>query len=177
MHRIGIYSGTFDPIHDGHVAFAEIVHKNHHLDEVIFLPEPHPRNKKDVSPVAERIAEINSRLQGMMGYSVVQLPDPQFTVQETLPKLRLIYPNADLTFLLGSDVAAHLADWPAVATLLNSCTLAVGMRENDDEQSLHNYLQSLFAAYQTTTPLFFYRTEYHHLRSSAFRDIKSIQSS
>ncbi|HEU5121705.1 MAG TPA: adenylyltransferase/cytidyltransferase family protein, partial [Candidatus Saccharimonadales bacterium] len=56
MRRIGIYSGTFDPVHYGHIAFAASAIRACNLDEVVFLPEPQPRYKAGVTDIAHRLA-------------------------------------------------------------------------------------------------------------------------
>ena len=56
--RVGILSGSFDPVHKGHIAFAIDAMKQAKLDEVYFLPEVKPRRKPGVSHVSHRIAML-----------------------------------------------------------------------------------------------------------------------
>ena len=57
--RIGIFAGTFDPVHKGHISFALQAIEAAGLDEVVFLPEPRPRHKQSVTDQSHRIAMIN----------------------------------------------------------------------------------------------------------------------
>lgn len=170
MQRTGIYSGTFDPIHDGHVAFAEKVRADLSLSEVVFFPEQNPRGKASVSPMDYRIAAIAARLKGIPGYSTRQLPDKQFSVTNTLPKLQHLYPNSRLVLLVGSDVAARLADWSNIDQLLQYCDIAIGVRMGDDVIMLQKYIHDLFTRYDLTDRSTFHYTEKSHLRSSAIRN-------
>jgi nicotinate-nucleotide adenylyltransferase len=51
MKKIGIFAGTFDPIHEGHVAFAQAVLADLSLDKIYFLPERQPRRKTNVGKI------------------------------------------------------------------------------------------------------------------------------
>ncbi|HSE61036.1 MAG TPA: nicotinate-nicotinamide nucleotide adenylyltransferase [Candidatus Saccharimonadales bacterium] len=127
--RIGIFAGTFDPVHHGHIAFAKAAIKLCHLDKVVFLAEPNPRGKVGVTSVAQRVAMLQLAVRHDPALEVLRLPDHQFTVAKTLPKLRQRYNNAQLVMLFGSDVAATLHLWADADTLLAQTELAVGFRE------------------------------------------------
>src|SRR5262249_18397789 len=130
--HIGIYSGTFDPIHAGHVAFAAQAMRDCSLDAVIFLPEPKPRGKQNVTSLAHRCALIKLATEHEPNFSVLRLASPHFTVSDTLPKLQQKFVDAHLTFLMGSDVAKSLGHWEGVKTLLQHASITIGLRERDD---------------------------------------------
>ena len=143
--QIGIYPGTFDPIHQGHIAFAVEARTSLQLDEVVFLPEPKPRGKQTVTDLIHRTAMIEQAIQSNDYMHVMQpdsLPD-QFTVTSTLPRLQQAFPGDSLTFLIGSDTAKTLDKWPAIADLLKNASLAIGIRSGDDQQQISNLLQQL----------------------------------
>lgn len=170
MQRIGIYSGTFDPIHDGHVAFAVTALESLGLEKVLFYPEPQPRNKQNVSSLAKRETQIARQLVDVASCSVALLPDRQFTVRDTLPKLQRLFPAAELTILMGSDVAGTLADWPNIHILLSSCPIAIGIRSGDDENSLRAYLNDTYNSFAIEPKFSFHYTHFHHVRSSQLRN-------
>lgn len=128
--RIGIYAGTFDPVHAGHVTFALQAIEKAGLDEVIFLPERQPRSKTGVEHFGHRVGMLNRALKPHRRLSVLELTDRHFSVKRTLSELRRKFPNTQLVFLLGSDVLSQLPDWPDVDRLLQSSELAIGVREN-----------------------------------------------
>ncbi len=147
--RIGIYSGTFDPIHEGHISFASEVLRAGDIDEVIFLPEHRPRSKDSATDIAHRIAMIEQAIAAIPHLHILDIDDEQFSVKETLPKLRRLYNDADLTFLIGSDVARTLDSWQNIDTLIRDASFAIGVRANDGENELVNILDKLGEKYGT----------------------------
>lgn len=132
--RIGIYAGTFDPVHTGHVAFALQALAEARLDEVIFLPERRPRHKPGVEHYAHRVAMLQRALGPHPALAVMETVDRHFTIKRTLPLLRHTYPDAQLVFLMGSDVIHVLPSWPYAARLLSTSELAIGVRSTHELQ-------------------------------------------
>lgn len=134
--RVGIYPGTFDPIHPGHVDFAIQAMRECGLDTVIFLPEPKPRSKQNVTRLSHRLALISLAIQSEPGLAVLRLNSQRFTVRSTLPKLESRFGGAHLTFLMGSDVARSLGHWIDVKNLLCHVSLAIGLRKDDNPEEI-----------------------------------------
>src|SRR4051812_4657029 len=88
MKRIGIYAGTFDPVHSGHVSFALQALKAAELDKVYFLPERRPRNKQHVEHFGHRTAMLKRAAQPHSQFEVLEMVDISFSVERTLPKLQ-----------------------------------------------------------------------------------------
>jgi nicotinate-nucleotide adenylyltransferase len=172
VRRVGIYSGTFDPIHAGHIAFAMEALRACGLDEVIFLPERRPRGKHDVSDVKHRAAQIRQALPDER-LRVVVLPADTFTVAETLPQLQAMFSGSELTLLVGSDVVRTFPyRWDGLDILLQNVSLAIGMRD-DDEAEITTILQSLEKQHAIPVRYNIIRTEHAHLASSHLRAAKS----
>lgn len=146
MRKIGIYSGSFDPVHRGHIAFATEAAKLCSLDAVVFLPERMPRDKPDISPISERVTELEIALRELP-FSVIELPMDRFTVADTLPELTTRYPDSFFVFLIGSDVALKLAQWPNIQQLAAHYEFAVGMRIHESETEVQNALKQLNVRY------------------------------
>src|SRR5688572_16122728 len=106
--RVGIYAGTFDPVHVGHMAFAEQALEACNLDKIFFLVEPRPRRKQGVRALEHREAMVRLATAKNDKYGVIQLEQTNFSVEETLPKLQALFEGAELHFLMGEDVFAHL---------------------------------------------------------------------
>lgn len=126
--RIGIYSGTFDPIHDGHIAFADEALKRFGLDKVFFLAEPRPRRKQGVKSFEHRVEMVRKALKNHPQFGQIVLEQQRFTPHETLPILAARFKGAQLYMLIGDDVLYHLADWPHVEELIDACEVIVGVR-------------------------------------------------
>lgn len=134
--RIGIYSGTFDPVHGGHVAFALAALKTCGLSEVVFLPEERPRGKQNVTALSHRTALLEKAIQTHPNLHIAKVSSPQFTVAQTLPELQKRFPSAELTLLVGSDVARGISYWPDADMLFKEVHLAIGMRSGDSKAEI-----------------------------------------
>ena len=126
--RIGIFAGSFDPVHKGHIGFACSALKSANLDAVYFLPEAQPRHKSGVTHLGHRISMLKLATRPYRHMHVLDLPDKRFTVSTTLPRLRLKFPNAELLLLVGSDVLANLHRWPNLEGLLDQVGLVISIR-------------------------------------------------
>lgn len=141
MARIGIYAGTFDPVHSGHIAFALQSLKAAQLDKVYFLPERRPRNKQQVEHFAHRVAMLKRALKPYPEFAVLETVDISFNVDRTLPKLQQRFKKSELIFMFGSDVVAGITEWPHSDKLLKSSELVVGLRFKDDRNTIHKIVE------------------------------------
>lgn len=171
MKRIGILAGTFDPVHKGHISFALQAIEAAGLDMVAFVPEPKPRHKHDVTHISHRISMLQIACTAHPTLSVFALPDKQFTVATSLPRLVKQYPDAQLFMLIGTDVLAHISVWPLAKALLRQVGLVVAVRGQKDERQALLLLAAL-----PVEPL-----ESHviisNYKSTASRDIRAAVTS
>ena len=162
MKRLGIYSGSFDPVHAGHMAFAAEAMRICKLETVVFMPEAVPRKKPHVSPISERLVELEIAL-ASLPFRVLDTYSDRFTVDETLTELKTRYPGADFTFLVGSDVALGLPQWPGIDRITTTYRFAVGMRSGDNDRHVKQVLDELGANYHII------RTSHGHVSSRALK--------
>ena len=132
MKRIGIYSGTFDPVHAGHISFALQAIKAAKLDAVYFLPERRPRGKTGTEHFGHRVAMLKRASRPHRKLHVLELEDVSFTVATTLPRLQKRFSKAQLVLLVGSDVVPHIPEWDNAGQLLKQAELVVGVRSSDN---------------------------------------------
>jgi nicotinate-nucleotide adenylyltransferase len=111
--RIGVFGGTFDPVHVGHLAIAQAALDTAGLDKVVFVPAKRSP-LKDAAPVAseaDRLAMLQAATKDEPRFSVsraeLDRDGPSYTV-DTLEALR---GEGDLFLILGSDALADLAKW------------------------------------------------------------------
>lgn len=149
--RIGIYAGTFDPVHVGHITFALQSIQAANLDKVYFLPERRPRTKKQVEHFGHRVAMLNKAAKPHPQFEVLELVDVSFSVERTLPYLRQQFPDSELVFLFGSDVAAGLSEWPKSSSLLKSGELVIGIRSQDNREKIKKIIEEWPAQPKTVT--------------------------
>src|SRR5882762_4564268 len=132
VQRIGIFAGTFDPVHKGHVAFALNAAESAELDKVYFLPETRPRGKAEVTHVSHRIAMLKLAVRAHRKLEVLDLPDKQFHMARTWPRIKQRFAGDKLVLLMGSDVFSHLPTWPHVAKLFDDAGIIVSTRGQRD---------------------------------------------
>jgi len=147
--RVGIYPGAFDPVHDGHLAFAEAAMAQFGLDKVFFLPEPKPRHKQAVKALQHREAMVQLATKPNPKLGVIRLEQARFTVQETWPLLTSRFTGAELYMLLGSDVAQRLASWPHIDELIKSAPHFVVALRGADKPHVNAMIETM----QKTTKL------------------------
>lgn len=140
--RIGIYAGTFDPVHSGHVAFALQALQAAELDKIYFLPERRPRKKQQVEHFAHRVGMLRQALEPHPQLEVLEMVDVNFSVSHTLPRLHQQFPDAQLVFLFGSDIVPELAAWPEAARLLKESELVIGIRSRDKRDDLRTVIEA-----------------------------------
>ncbi len=130
--RIGLFGGTFDPIHQGHLQFARRAQRELRLDWIYFLPAPQPWHK--AAPGAsypDRYAMTALALRGWQRASPLALPElaarPTYAVDE-ISAVRRRHPQARLFFLLGADALADLPHWKDYPRLAGLCDWVVAPR-------------------------------------------------
>ena len=113
--KIGIFGGTFNPIHYGHLRAAEEVREKFHLAKIIFIPSKSPPLKTHELIESEhryKMTELALSGNGFFEISDIEFkrPGKSFTVQ-TLEELRRIFHDMDLYFILGIDSFLEIPTW------------------------------------------------------------------
>jgi nicotinate-nucleotide adenylyltransferase len=128
--RVGVFGGTFDPVHVGHLILAEQCREQARLDQVWFVPSARPPHKPDPAPTPfERRAEMLAlAVAGHPAFRVEEIekdrPGPSFTA-DTLEELHRRRPDDELFLLLGSDSLRDLPGWHAPERILRAAGLVV----------------------------------------------------
>ena len=128
--RLGIFGGTFDPIHLGHIQVAEAVSAALHLDRMLVVVANHPWQKQDrpVTPAEDRFAMVAAALVDRPALEASRLEldrgGPSYTV-DTVRQLLGAEPGAELFVVVGADVVAALDTWHDHEVLRDLVTLAV----------------------------------------------------
>ena len=137
MSRVGIYSGSFDPVHAGHIAFALQAMAAAKLNKLYFLPERRPRHKEGVEHFGHRVAMLRRATKPYTKFDIIELDEVSFSVRRTLPQLQKLLPDDQLIFLFGSDSVLHMAEWPHIERLFASCELVIGKRKGQTVADIH----------------------------------------
>ncbi len=127
--RLGLFGGTFDPIHLGHLILAEQCREACRLDRVWFVVAGAPPHKRgDRTPVFHRIEMARIAIAGHQAFEVSDIearrPGPHYSV-DTLEAVHRERPGDDLFFLIGADGLVDLPTWRDPAGIARLATIVV----------------------------------------------------
>jgi nicotinate-nucleotide adenylyltransferase len=130
VERLGIFGGTFDPVHVGHLAAASAARHQLHLDRVLLVVAGAPWQKDDVVAAADaRFAMVAAAIDGVEGFEASRLEldrsGPTYTI-DTVEQLAA--DDRELVLIVGADVAAKLDTWKRADELQKLVTIAVARR-------------------------------------------------
>lgn len=136
--RLGVFGGSFDPVHVGHLIVAEILRHDLGLDRVLFLPAGRPPHKPEQELAADhhRVAMLKLALSDAPGFEISTLdldrPGSSYTAT-TLELLRDELPaGTDLYFLMGQDSLRDFPKWRDPGRIAQLANLAVALRPDVD---------------------------------------------
>jgi nicotinate-nucleotide adenylyltransferase len=116
LKKIGIFGGTFDPIHHAHLIMAREAIEVLDLEQVIFIPAALSPHKLDGQPTAPeiRLEMLRAAIEGEAGFTIdpmeLQRPPPSYAI-ETMEALRAREPGTQFFYLIGEDNVARLETW------------------------------------------------------------------
>lgn len=129
--RIGIFGGTFDPIHVGHLAAAINAKDGARLDKVLMVVANIPWQKeglRKVQPASERLALVKAAVSGVGGLEAsdveISRGGESYTI-DTVLEIQRRYSKDDLFLIIGADVASELDTWERVDDLADLVTLVI----------------------------------------------------
>jgi nicotinate-nucleotide adenylyltransferase len=145
--RLGLFGGTFDPIHVGHLHIAECAWEQFSLDGVLFIPTGQPVRKLAAGPSAaeDRLAMLKAAIAGNERFDVSRIEIERVGTTYTVDTLRAIRARhgdrVRMFFIVGSDAAADINTWKDAEEIAASVTLLSAKRTipQDSGRSLsHN---------------------------------------
>jgi len=133
MQKIGIFGGSFNPIHCGHLSMAHLACEQFHLDALFLVPtKNHPFEKETLTVSAEQRVK-------MVELAITKEPlfhcyrgeidrDGVSYAIDTIEQLQSEYPNAELFYLIGEDNLPTFTKWHRYSEILENVTLIVASR-------------------------------------------------
>lgn len=129
--RIGIFGGTFDPVHVGHLVAAVNARHDLGLDRVVMMVANVPWQKagtRAVSPPEDRYAMVEAAVRGVPGVEASRLEIERgghsYTA-DTISQMASLHPGAELYVIVGWDVSAELGSWERIGEVRDLATLVV----------------------------------------------------
>ncbi len=140
--RLGLFGGTFNPVHTGHLILAQCAYEAFELSRVLFIPSATPPHKDNgaLLPAAHRVAMLENALEGDLRFEVcdieLQRGGTSYAI-DTVKALAQRYPEAELAFIIGADSLLELHAWYRVEELLPLCRFVTLARPRHDLTALH----------------------------------------
>ncbi|MBK0384389.1 nicotinate-nucleotide adenylyltransferase [Pedobacter sp. SD-b] len=128
--KIGLFFGSYNPIHTGHLIIANYMANHSGLDKVWLVVSPHNplKEKKDLIQVYDRLEMAKLAIEGTKNISVsdveLKLAQPSYTI-DTLTLLREIYPEHQFVLIMGSDNLKSLKKWKNYEIILRDYQIFV----------------------------------------------------
>ncbi len=130
---VGLFGGSFDPVHHGHLIVAQVAAEALGLNSVRFVPARQQpfKHGRHAAPAEDRAAMLSLALAGVPGFEVeraeLDRPGPSYTV-DTLRALQAREAGLELTLLLGADAAVDLPAWRSVEEIPRLARIVVFAR-------------------------------------------------
>ena len=135
MKKVGLYGGTFDPPHFGHLNLAIEIMERHHLDEIWWIPVyTHPfQSKATSSTINERLEMVRLAIEEIPTFKVLDIETervgPSYTI-DTIQLLKRQFPEYQFFLLLGDDSLAHFHLWKDPEEIVRLALPLIGTRKD-----------------------------------------------
>lgn len=130
MKTIGLFGGTFDPIHCGHLRAAAEVRRRAGLDRILFIPSHIPPHKAagGAAPAADRLRMVEIACRRRAGFEVspieVESRGPSYSLR-TVRKIKRLFPGTRVFFIVGVDAYLDIGTWHEYEKVLDECRFLV----------------------------------------------------
>ena len=145
--RVGLFGGTFDPVHTGHLVIAESVRELARLDIVIFIPSAVPPHKHYdlMFPAVERYEMLRAAVASNPCFTVSDIElrrsGPSFTI-DTIREMKTHYPgDTELFFIVGRDNLYEIEQWKDPQAIVEECTILAADRDCHSGHAIPSWLE------------------------------------
>lgn len=144
MKNVGVYIGSFNPIHIGHVMISNYVIENTDIDKLIIVPSYHSFGKPELIDFNYRVEMIAKSIQGKDNIliSTIESETSGYTY-ETLGRLKLGGYYKDISLVIGADNFIKLHTFKSIEWILKNCNIIVLCRDNCDITSGYDNLRKI----------------------------------
>jgi nicotinate-nucleotide adenylyltransferase len=154
--RLGLFGGTFNPIHFGHLRAAEEVADFLHLQSLLFIPAARPphKNTESVTPFAARLEMLRLAVNEHPLFEVSDIenlrPEKSYSIETVRIFRQKIGPASEIYFIVGLDAMLDIETWLSYREIFNLCHFVVLDRPGYNRRELIDILkQNLQCSYQT----------------------------
>lgn len=141
--RVGLFGGTFDPIHYGHLMLAENAYDSLKLDEVLFVVSGKSYLKSNVSKAKDRLSMTSLAISDNPHFALSTVEtdrgeDVDSYSYETILTLKSHNPDTDYYFMVGADSFTYMGQWKKPDVIFENTTVTVAFREGASIEELKN---------------------------------------
>ena len=153
MKKIGLFGGTFDPPHKGHIALAKAALINFSLDKIIFIPAGNPPHKTDkhVTHKVYRFEMVKMAIKNDEDFSIsdfdIKNEKPNYSYL-TIEHFKKKYPDDEIFFIIGADSYRDLFKWKNYPDILSLCTFIVLNRYDFDLEEYFKKYSEIFSEHK-----------------------------
>ena len=133
--KIGIMGGTFNPIHNGHLALANAAYETFLLDKIFFMPSGKSYMEQHVLDNSKRVTMVSMAIEAVPHFELstieVERPGNTYT-SETLQQLTQQHPDVKYYFIMGADSLFHIEKWKNPEIIFQLSTIICMIRDDYD---------------------------------------------
>jgi nicotinate-nucleotide adenylyltransferase len=146
IERIGVFGGSFDPVHMGHLTIAQDAVEQLELDRLIFVPAAVPPHKqeKTLTEGRHRFEMLQMATESNLSFEVSDMELQRGGISytfDTMTHIQAEHPGAELYFIVGLDSLTILHSWRNVEQLLELCTVVPFARGGEDPARVAENIQ------------------------------------
>ncbi|MCC8045188.1 MAG: nicotinate-nucleotide adenylyltransferase [Clostridiales bacterium] len=156
VHKTGIMGGTFDPIHNGHLALADNAYYQLKLDQILFLPAripPHKQNRPEGATSSQRLHMTRLAISDYPYFSLDQEEmnrDGVSYTKDTLLRLKNSEPETEFFFIIGADSLMSFDTWYHPEIICSCCHLVAAIRDDIPLKILQRKAEELRTRFQAS---------------------------
>ncbi|MFQ8697241.1 MAG: nicotinate-nucleotide adenylyltransferase [Peptoniphilus harei] len=172
MKKYGIFGGSFDPIHYGHLMICEYIKEEMGLDKVIFIPTGNPPHKDLGVSAEDRYEMVRLAISPNPDFEISDIETTRVNLSytvDTIRELKKIYKEEKLYFLIGLDSLFQLKTWKKIGDLSQEIEFVVALRPGYiDKEEINNEIDFLRDNFGTKLNLI--KTPLYEISSTDLRD-------
>ena len=172
MEKYGIFGGSFNPIHYGHLMICEYIKEEMGLDKVIFIPTGNPPHKEIGVSAEDRYEMVRLAISPNPDFEISDIETTRVNLSytvDTIRELKKIYKEEKLYFLIGLDSLFQLKTWKKIGDLSQEIEFVVALRPGYiDKEEINNEIDFLRENFGTKINLI--KTPLYEISSTDLRD-------